>query len=192
MPEQSPTTRLDPSPADNGSWFARHKVLTGVSAGFLWAFILVLAVSAADADTPKPAVTVAAPVHLKPTAVVPTPVETGETAKNDTAYRAALAKAAAAADRRTMIGDNTSCQSIDAEAVRISKKTTFDVKLAAVRSPEIVADHRSTFTKPSGRDSSLVLSCQGTALLSTGDTQAILVSLSVDSDGVTFVDYQAR
>ena len=194
MPEQSPKTRLTPAPVASGSWFGRHKVLTGVCAAVLWTFILVLAVNAADAGAPEAVATTApaAVVHRKPTAVVPTPAETGETAKNNTAYSEAAAKAAAAAERRTMIGDATSCQSIDKEAVRLSGETTFSVKLVGVRSPTIVADHRTTFTKPSGTKSSLVLSCNGTGVLSTGDTEPILVTLSVDSDGYTFVDYQGR
>ena len=199
MPEQSPQTPSPSAAAENASWFGRHKVLAGVGAGVLWSVILVVGVNAANADPPKPAVAAAAPT-IRPTATIDEPDAAPDPAALAAAtaaapasvqeYRAEVAKAAAAAGRRTMIGDNTSCRSIDAEAVRISKKTTFDVKLVAVRSPRIVVDHRNTFTKPTGRNSSLVLSCEGTGVLSTGDTQALLVTLSVDSDGETFVDYR--
>ena len=94
-------------------------------------------------------------------------------------------------DQLTGLEDAASvdCDSLAAEAVRIS--TSEDVQLLKVRDPRVTTDNRATVTPASGNGESLILSCRGLRVWSSGDNTPALVRVNVDSDGDNWIYYTA-
>lgn len=88
----------------------------------------------------------------------------------------------------TTRAEKQTCQDLADQAVEISKDQ--DTTLLKVRKLKVKADHSSDYKKPTGDKESLVLSCTGTGVWSSGATTPVLLQYTVDSDGQGFFSYK--
>jgi len=95
----------------------------------------------------------------------------------------------AASPARAGRAEKLTCKELAVEAVKVSEKLD-PPRLVKVRKPKVKTDHSNTYKEPKGDKDTLVLSCTGTAVWSTGDTTPVLLKYTVDSDGETFVSYK--
>jgi hypothetical protein len=88
---------------------------------------------------------------------------------------------------------STTCDELADEAVRISSESNDSSKLLKVREPAVVSDNRDTYKKPTGTGEALVLSCSGTGVWSDGgDNSKVVLKLTVDADGESYVAYEEQ
>ena len=81
-----------------------------------------------------------------------------------------------------------SCADLAKKAVDISDPDK-PIVLKGVADLTVVDDHRADYTTPSSGENT-ILSCRGTADWSTIDDSPVLVKMTVDSDGKTWVKYE--
>jgi hypothetical protein len=83
---------------------------------------------------------------------------------------------------------NLTCQELAKKAVAISD-TGKPIVLKGVRDLTVVEDHRDSYSTPASGENT-ILSCRGTADWNTIDDSPVLVKMTVDSDGKTWVKYE--
>ena len=81
-----------------------------------------------------------------------------------------------------------SCADLAKKAVDISD-TGKPIVLKGVTDLTVVEDHRGDYATPSSGENT-ILSCRGTADWSTIDDTPVLVKMTIDSDGKTWVKYE--
>lgn len=88
--------------------------------------------------------------------------------------------------------DETTCEELAADAVRISGEDTgFGVELLKVREPRIVEDNRDSYGIPTGSDEELILACRGGGVWDNSSTDDVRIELTVDADGESWVAFRA-
>lgn len=84
------------------------------------------------------------------------------------------------------------CDRLVRQAAETSGQTGQQPVLLKVRAPVVVEDYRKTVETPTGANTSIVLSCKGTAVWSKGPENEVTVTLSIDADEELMISYRSQ
>jgi hypothetical protein len=90
------------------------------------------------------------------------------------------------------VDPSSACDELASNAATFSGYMEDDPSLVKVRNPTVVDDNRDTYKMPAGSDQALVLACEGMGVGSNGSKSMVALSLTIGSDGQSYVDFQPK